>query len=230
MPFRLMLGSFALALVISATVVLGDAMPTATSAAERPAVAHFGGDLYWSRSNCCGLLATYMILRDLDVPTELKDTSMKLPVSGAGTTMEAMARHFKESQLDCVGVEIDLPTLTRLMESKAGLRSIVLVGNNHWLPLFSVRNGNCEVYDYPEWKSVALKEFEAGFGGKALLIERRGQLLTIDRYIRFGPYLQVTLFMSAVLLFGTAVLIWFRYAAKWFHSRQVLTLKGSVCS
>ena len=128
--------------------------------------------MYWGTSNCCGLVAVYMVAADLGQPLPLKTIASGLPVGAKGTSMDSMQRFFEGIGLKAVGVEINAEDLYRLLKGHPGLHAVVQVRPEHWVMVSGVQDGAFRAYWYPEWTSLRPDEMTKMYKGFALLVDR----------------------------------------------------------
>jgi hypothetical protein len=78
---------------------------------------------YYTRTNCCGLVAAYMVVNDLGKPIDLRTVASDLPVTSTGTSMEALATYFKNQNLGTAAIEADTTDLYAILECNPPLNS-----------------------------------------------------------------------------------------------------------
>jgi ABC-type bacteriocin/lantibiotic exporter with double-glycine peptidase domain len=182
---RLPFGGIAMVLRLT-LVLLMIALPAslrcAAQAADKPLPEAFIADpearFFYSRSNCCGLVAAYIVANRLGDPVDLETISHEIPVGPAGNSMDALARYFNEHHLATKTVTISGKDLRTILHRNSQIAAVAFVAPGHWLAIFGDEGDNCLVFDYPEWRTLDPVKFDVAFGNKAILVSMDAALLS----------------------------------------------------
>lgn len=191
-------------------MIVALALPAGDTEAAEPFLADPDANFHWTTNNCCGLVATYIVCRDLGRPVELRALARELPVSEKGTSLDAMAQCLASRRLRAQGVRVSAETLYQAMEAQPELRAIVGIRHHHWVTLGAARDGNFAVFDYPEWHTVAVDKLADQFEGHALLVVPENSASAVDALMRGAGTLRHALVgAGAMLVFAGVALVAF---------------------
>lgn len=128
--------------------------------------------LYLRRDQCCGIVASFIVLNERGFGKTLNEIGQNLPVSLQGTTMNDLADYLRQAGLNVDAVKMSQPTLLKRLATQPELHAIALFDGNHWMVVRASDSGEIVYYDYPDWSTLNSAATTRVFSGDALLVSQ----------------------------------------------------------
>jgi len=128
--------------------------------------------LYLRRDQCCGIVASFIVLNERGFGKTLNEIGQNLPVSLQGTTMKDLADYLRQAGLSVDAVKLSQPALLKRLAAQPELHAIALFDGNHWMVVRASDSGEIVYYDYPDWSALNSAATARVFSGDALLVSQ----------------------------------------------------------
>lgn len=171
-------------LLLNTAVLFVMAFPTSALTQQETVHDFFIADsdqqFFYTKLNCCGLVAAYVIAGELGRPVDLRTISKELPVTPTGTSMDALAKWFIQRDMTAEAIAVNGRDLREILRQNPQLGAIALLPPGHWVSVFSNGNAEWTAFDYPEWRKLDTVKFDAAFRNQALLVGAKPGALVLS--------------------------------------------------